>query len=33
MGRFEGNANFMHKLNDKWSTALLLHGNISAVKN
>ncbi len=32
MGRFEGNANFTQKLNDKWSTALLLHGNISAVK-
>lgn len=26
MGRFEGNANFSHRLSDKWSTGLLLHG-------
>ncbi|MDH3652608.1 MAG: TonB-dependent receptor, partial [Saprospiraceae bacterium] len=26
-GRFEGNANFAFELDDKWSTALLLHGN------
>ncbi|MBX2930349.1 MAG: TonB-dependent receptor [Chitinophagaceae bacterium] len=32
MGRYEANVNIAHKLNDKWSTALLLHGNISAMK-
>ncbi len=26
MGRFEGNANFSYKLNEKWSTGVLLHG-------
>lgn len=27
MGRFEANANHASKINDKWSTALLFHGN------
>jgi outer membrane receptor for ferrienterochelin and colicins len=26
MGRFEGNANFSHRLNERWSTGVLLHG-------
>ncbi len=32
MGRIEANVNLAHKLNNKWSTALLLHGNLSSMK-
>ena len=31
-GRFEANANISQKVNDKWSTAVLLHGNDNSFK-